>query len=252
MGGLSLAGISLVLLLFFKGVPLFTSWAANQLPTSISKQIGETTFDVFDEYYLEESLLSQARQTEIRQIFQQFVAFHPVGSFTHTPKLYFRQGGEFIGANAFAIPDGTVLVTDELVGFVPNDDALAGIMAHELGHLRSKHGMQSVISTTLVPVFLTLVAGDLLNAASMASTLGILLIDNGYSRDFEREADRHAESLFSWIGLSTQPVADFFQLMILEREKDQEDDGPNCGIALMSTHPSDIERVQFFQDTVTP
>lgn len=48
-----------------------------------------------------------------------------------------------IGANAFALPDGTLVVTDELVELAgDNDDEVLAVLAHELGHIHERHGLR--------------------------------------------------------------------------------------------------------------
>ena len=55
--------------------------------------------------------------------------------------LLFRDGGKF-GANAFALPSGKIIVTDQLASLL-NDEQIVGVLAHELGHVVYRHGMRA-------------------------------------------------------------------------------------------------------------
>ncbi len=241
VGLILLVGGLFAYLLMDRGVPQFSQWAAHQLPPSISDEVGAALFDTLDEGYLTPSKLSNHRQQQLRAEFIRLVSSHQPDHFEHPPQLVFRGGGE-IGTNALALPNGVIVVTDEIVELAPNDEALAGVLAHELGHLVHRHGMQMAVTATVVPVFLTLVAGDLVNSSQLASVLPALLLSTGYSRDFEREADRHAKIIFKALGRSTQPVAEFFEAMaILAKEE-------KSGTSLFSTHPGYADRILFFQE----
>ena len=53
----------------------------------------------------------------------------------HVYQLEFRHGG-YIDANAFALPSGIIVMTDELVELAKSDDELISVLAHEIGHVR--------------------------------------------------------------------------------------------------------------------
>jgi hypothetical protein len=84
-----------------------------------------------------------------------------------------------MGANAFALPGGTVVVTDQLLELSPDDAALAGVLAHEIGHVEHRHLMRQLISGTVVGVVATLLAGD---TSSVMVALPAVLADLSYSR----------------------------------------------------------------------
>jgi len=228
-------------LLIDRGVPRFSGWIASELPASLSHEVGSAIFETLDNNYLQPSQLNSARQQALRAQFRQLLEAHPAGSFLLPPQLVFRGGGK-IGTNALALPNGVVIFTDEIIELAPSDDALAGVMAHELGHLVYQHGMQMAVSATVIPIFLTVVAGDLVNSSQLASVLPVLLLSNGYSRRFEKQADSHAKEVFHSLGKSTQPIAEFFTLMA-KQAADEEG-----GNSLFSTHPGYADRISYFQE----
>src|SRR5207237_8201829 len=49
------------------------------------------------------------------------------------------------GPNAFALPGGVVVLTDELVRLAQSADQLSAVMAHEIGHLRARHALRAAL-----------------------------------------------------------------------------------------------------------
>ncbi len=73
--------------------------------------------------------------------------------------MIFRGGGS-IGANALAIPNNTIIVTDELVKFAKDDYELIGVLAHEQGHLVQRHSLQQSLSGLGISIILLMITGD--------------------------------------------------------------------------------------------
>jgi len=106
-------------------------------------------------------------------------------------RVQFRGGGD-IGANAFALPDGTVVFTDEIVHLAHNDDELLAVFAHEIGHVKYRHGLRATIQGSVLSFAVGMLVGDVSAAADMLAALPLLLTTSSYSRDFEREADANS------------------------------------------------------------
>lgn len=97
-----------------------------------------------------------------------------------------------MGPNAFALPDGTILFTDEMVQIAEQDDELLTILAHEIGHVIHRHGMRTLIQDSILGFALLAIAGDISGSSELFMGLPALLMERAYSREFEREADRYA------------------------------------------------------------
>jgi Zn-dependent protease with chaperone function len=114
------------------------------------------------------------------------------------------------GPNAFALPDGTILISKEIEGLSDNDDAVLFVMCHELGHLRYRHGMKSLARATMTSVIMMWYVGDVSSAVALA-TAGVANLS--YSRSAESEADHFSSQLLHQHGLSTKPAAELFRQM---------------------------------------
>jgi len=141
-----------------------------------------------------------------------------------------------IGANAFALPSGIVVITDELVALSANDDELVAIFAHEIDHVKERHALRSILQGTGVFLLATLLTGDVTSIANFASFLPALLIEKGYSRDFERDADQEAGSLLLSLGKGTQPFQDILSKIDASHPQ-------TLKLGVFSTHPETVQRI---------
>ena len=109
----------------------------------------------------------------------------------HVYRLEFRQGG-LIGANAFALPSGIIVMTDELVEMAETDDELVAVLAHEVGHVRGRHALRQLLQAAGVSALAFALLGDVSSISALLSAAPALLHAK-HSRDFEREADGFAK-----------------------------------------------------------
>ena len=146
-----------------------------------------------------------------------------------------------IGPNALALPGGIIYVTDELVELAPDDDAILGVLAHELGHIEQRHLMRRLFASAAVGAAAAVLFGDI---STVLAALPAILIDLDYSRAMEREADTYAVDLLRAKGISTGSLATLFERMQQAHDKrGPKGDWP----AYLSTHPPTPERVELFR-----
>ena len=154
----------------------------------------------------------------------------------HNYTVVFRRGMS-LGANAFALPSGIIVVTDELITLSGNDDELMAIFAHEINHVKRRHALRSILQSTGIFFLVTLLTGDVTSIANFASILPALLIENGYSRDFEREADHEAGSLLITLGKGTGPFQDILRKIDSSHPQ-------TLKLGVFSTHPETLQRIE--------
>ncbi|MFQ5586194.1 MAG: M48 family metallopeptidase [Thermodesulfobacteriota bacterium] len=219
------------------GIPLIAKAAAAAIPPKVTETISLHTLEVLDERYLAPTGLEEERINGLEEIFETLVAGKD-RAFNF--RLEFRQGRKIIGANAFALPSGLILMTDELVNISESDEELIGILYHEITHVEKRHGMRTVFHDAGVFLLVSALAGDIASITSVASTLPTVLAKTGYSRSFEREADEGAGRYMIEKGWGTKPLED-----ILLRITGDKGDFP--GRSLISTHPETAERVHNLQ-----
>ncbi len=139
--------------------------------------------------------------------------------------------------NAFALPGNIIVLTKGLIDEALNAEELAGVIAHELGHIVHDHPTQGMYRTATVSVLVALVVGDVAGAIPGLS-LGHRALNSGYSRLAEREADRYGlERLYS-AGIDAGGLEGFLARLLKKRAKDG---GRFSGF--LSTHPPTAERL---------
>ena len=230
----SFAGIVLFVWLFHTyAIPSLAEEIAFSLPAGVDTEISRHTLDVLDSHFTHPSGLDPRRTEGIRKRFRSLLAGLGPDGFTY--RLEFRKSPA-IGPNAFALPSGTVVMTDELVGLSVDDRELDGVLLHEIGHIRGRHALRTVIQNAGVFLIIASLSGDMSHISSTAASLPTVLAHSEYSRTFEREADRFAAAELLRRGEPLKPLED-----ILRRLGSKTPNFP--GESVLSTHPVMDERI---------
>ena len=166
------------------GLPTASRYIAYNLPQGVMDRAAMETLQLLDATQLSASKLDENTRAELLKHFSSAITQNKDLQI----KIIFRHGGN-IGANAFALPDGTVLFTDEIVQLAKNNDELLAVLAHEIGHVKYRHALRSVIQGSVISFAVAMVTGDLSAASNLLAALPVVMTNLSYSRDFEREAD---------------------------------------------------------------
>ena len=217
------------------GLPWAARRAAFAMPANLTRILGDQTLATLDRTLLAPSKLSPERRQKLQSDFDRF--FTASGE-TKPFAIEFRslRGG---GANAFALPSGVIVFTDGLVELAINDQEIVAVLAHECGHLEQRHALRSVLQNSAAFVALALVTGDVSSATAFGGALPAFLIQNRFSREFEREADAHAVTVLRRAGIDPAHLA----TMLGRLSKTTGDSGTEM-LAYLSTHPPTPERIE--------
>ncbi|WP_230980348.1 M48 family metallopeptidase [Oryzicola mucosus] len=221
-------------------VPALVEVAIWATPPAVTTAISQSVMVSLDNSVFAESTLPEARRKALSDGFSQLSALTPRGE-TQTPgspayTLNFRRGGS-IGPNAFALPDGTVVLTDELVELAGSDDEIVlGVLAHEIGHVDHEHSLRQLYEAAGTAGLIMLIGGDIGAGTEDLLTQGAALVALSHSRGAEREADRFSVELMHKAGRDPAAVARFFELL----QKKLGDTGSDD---FLSTHPATPERI---------
>ncbi|UCD87752.1 MAG: M48 family metallopeptidase [Desulfobacterales bacterium] len=223
------------------GVPAAAKLIAFRLSPSIHGMAGRHTLDVLDRSVFRPSELDKAVQTRLMAHFEPVMEEHQV----YKLRTLFRKGGP-IGPNAFAIPGGTIVFTDEMVKLAEHDDELLAVLTHEIGHTVHRHAMRRAIQDSLLGFALLAITGDVSGSSELFLGLPVLLTELAYSRQFEREADQYALDYLRSHGIS--PIH-FARLMRrIDQKMAQQSKAPGGKwLNYLSTHPMTEERLRNFE-----
>jgi len=195
-------------------MPFFVNVALSLTPAAVVYQMDKSTMATLDRFVTKDSDLSEARRAELSAVFDELVQGGASGRSQRPPKYKLLFRGGRMGPNAFALPGGTIVVTDDLVEMFPNDiDVLAGVLGHEIGHVEMEHSLKRVYRAVGVATMVTLMAGD---AGPMVEDIlleGGALLSLSFSRHQETDSDNFAVDLMHEIGRDPEAMAQFFEKM---------------------------------------
>lgn len=154
----SLVAVALISVGFVHwGIPALAKQVARVLPAEADRAIGIGTLETFDKMMFDTSELPVARRAELTRRFDGMTGSLDDG---HVYRLEFRKSSA-MGANAFALPSGIVVVTDGLVDIAKSDDEIVAVLAHEIGHVRGRHALRHILQAAGVSALAVALLGDL-------------------------------------------------------------------------------------------
>ena len=227
-----------------------TPWLAGYLtryvPLSWEQSISREALASQDRFLLRPSRLPPERQAQLRAAFMDLAGavpsrFQVYPGYQPALNLAFRRAGS---PNAFAFPGGQMVMTDELVELARrqglDDDALLGVLAHEMGHVWYRHTTRMVVEQGVLNTALALALGDLSTLASSGASLTSL----AYERGHEEQADCFAIRVMQSANRPLTPMADLLQSLESGPPADPKAAQEPAWGDFLSTHPATAQRVQ--------
>ncbi|MDP2758048.1 MAG: M48 family metalloprotease [Desulfurivibrionaceae bacterium] len=151
------------------------------------------------------------------------------------------------GINAFAAPGGLIFISRGMLRCCKDEDTLAAVLAHEIAHIQLKHGLQAIKTSRLTSAFSIMATEGAKQAGGpqLSQLTGIFedsihditatLVNNGYSRAFEREADVAALEILGRAGYDQRALVAMLGEM-KQRLNPQ-------GLDFAKTHPDPADRI---------
>lgn len=142
--------------------------------------------------------------------------------------------------NAFALPGGQVFITEALYMKLENEDQLAGVLGHEIGHVIERHGSERMAKGSLIQglVGATGVMGGGTGAASAANYVG-QMTQMKYGRGDELESDEWGVKLMLIAGYDAEQLLGVMDIL--------DEAGGGGGPEFMSTHPRPANRKEYIK-----
>ncbi|HKI63856.1 MAG TPA: M48 family metallopeptidase [Burkholderiales bacterium] len=226
-----------------RGVPAAAEQVALRIPPATESVLGRETLAALDRYWMKPSTLPAMRRAALS------ARFHLMAEAARDlppHRLVFRSSPR-IGPNAFALPAGTIVITDQLVALAHSDSEVLAVLAHELGHVAHRHVMRRLLQGSATALIIAGVTGDITSTTSLAASAPVLLLQAKYSRDYEREADRYGIGLLRKAHIPPRSFA-----LILERLQAAATARHRGGVpGFLASHPSTEEREALAREAAT-
>ncbi|MGX1424215.1 Zn-dependent protease with chaperone function [Bradyrhizobium elkanii] len=226
--GWSLAAAASIVLVVLFGVPLAAERLTPLVPDSFERRIGDVA------------------EAQVKVLFDGKPCSNPAGQAAFAKLVgKLRQSAGFDNSvqsgvlatsvpNAFALPGGKVYLFDGLLEKAENPDEIAGVLAHELGHLRHRDSMRELIHNGGTSFLIGLLFGDVTGSGALIFA-SRSLVTSSYSRDAETNADSFAIETMHKLGRPAKPMGE-----LMFRVTGQEG---GKGLSLVSSHPLTEDRL---------
>lgn len=220
-------------------IPYYSQKIAFLVPDRWGSRIDEQLMKQMDDRQIYPSKIDQHRQDEIVLFIKSHVPSDNI-------KILFRKFGQ---PNAFALTHDTVVITDEIVPLMTNDYQLLSIYLHELGHLKDRHLLASIISSSSLAVLSFVIVGDMAGITESLYRMSVVLLNSSYSRKYERAADEYSRQSLKKLGLPLSCLSEAFQN--LQKHYSSKVHG-SIFFNYLSTHPDFEERISHSSEMKCP
>ncbi len=216
------------------GLPAAADYVAPRIPIQTERVIGEQVLTWLDRNHV---LLASGLPRETRDsISDGFNSLRQGLPMQADLKLEFRNA-PMVGPNAFALPGGTIVITDQMIELAHTEDEVLAVLAHEIGHVELRHTMRKLLEGSATAVLAATITSDAASLSSAVAGLPVALLQAKYSRSFETEADDYAFRLLKQKGISSNAFADLMERLA------KQGGGAGGNFSFLSSHPLTAERI---------
>jgi beta-barrel assembly-enhancing protease len=139
--------------------------------------------------------------------------------------------------NAFALPDGYLVIFSGLIENADNQEEVSGVICHEIGHIELNHVMKKLIKEIGLSVLISMTTGN--SGSEILKETARVLSSSAFDRSLEREADIKAVDYMVNAEIDPEPFANFLYKLATE-----ENELPEYA-KWVSTHPDSRERAEY-------
>ena len=234
--GIILAIAALILILLQIRNPVARA-IAKSIPVEWEQSLGES---VFEQYKAQRKFIDDP---EVIASLDKITAplLNRIPDKRYDFKIYIIEDASI---NAFALPGGYMALHTGLLLNVEHAEELLGVLAHEISHVTLQHGLRKLIDSMGLLIMIKAFFGDASGIWGEVVKSGAFLLDQQFSRSFEREADETGFSYLVNAGIDPGGMVGFFQRLEEERKKV---DTLNLEEKLnfLSTHPAPAMRIKY-------
>ncbi|WP_400766072.1 M48 family metallopeptidase [Methylosinus sporium] len=223
----SLAATTSFVALIWFGVPFAADRIAPLVPHSLERRIGEAAEAQLRSVFSDEPCRSEKGANALTRLSERLQSAAALEEPARIEAL------RSAIPNALALPGGKIYVFSGLLSRAKTPDEVAGVIAHEIGHLKHRDAMRKLIATGGTSYLIGLLFGDVTGAGALVFA-SKALIGAAHSREAEAQADAFAAELMARLGRPAKPLGD-----LLTRISGAE----NGAFGLLHDHPLSADRL---------
>ena len=235
--------LGLALLAFFLGLVLLLVWqkdrivnlVVDRIPVSWEETLGD---QVFQQIAAEGKIVEDSEwEPAVAEITARLLPL--VSQSGYNFRFHIMQD---TNVNAFAIPGGNVVILTGLLEAADSAEEVAGVVAHEIAHVTERHSLRQMLQSAGLWVIVTALFGDTTGIAAVVTEGSQFLLRQGFSRDFEREADERGWDYLLAAKIDPRGLTAFF-----EELKEIQGEAGMDSFAFLNTHPATGERIEHLE-----
>ena len=218
-------------------VPYIAEKSAALIPDSFDDYLGKTF--MFD--YMTQHAVDSSKTVVLNDFAGQL-------ELNNTKQLHFTVVNSDM-VNAFALPDGNVVVFSGILEKMENYDELAGLIGHEVSHINGRHSVKMLCRNLAGYLFISAILTDVNGIMAIISENAHNLQNLSYSRQFESEADEQGTLLMMQNKINPLGMVQLFS-RLQEEEKDETNGKYVTLPEFMSSHPATEERKDYIKQLI--
>jgi len=227
---IALALLAFIIVGYFFALPVIAEKAAVLIPESYDNQMGKLFFDEFSERSTIDSsktalLSNYAERLDLQN--RKPLKFTVVESST---------------VNAFALPDGNIIVFTGLINLMKSHEELAALISHEVVHVNNRHSMKMLCRNLAGYLFISVVLTDVNGIMAVIGDNLHSLQSLSYSRHFEREADTQGLEILALNQIDPKGMVSLFEGLQSKAELLLPE--------FLSSHPITKERIDYIEKLI--
>ncbi|PVZ69467.1 M48 family metallopeptidase [Pelagibaculum spongiae] len=230
-------------ILLYMSMGSITGYAAEQVPAEWEETMGKT---IFAQYQADIELMDQQQAEQLLPALTSPL-LNAIENKPYPFKIYIVNDEAI---NAFALPGGYIVINSGLILKADNPEQMLGVLAHEISHVTEKHSMKNIFGVLGTYLVIDLIIGDASGLIATAAEAAPLIINQSYSRDFEREADLKGFELLEKARINPIGLQGFFAKIKAEQQKrleksplEENAELIEAASSIISTHPATDERI---------
>lgn len=216
-------------------LPKISEEIAHKVPQKWANKIDTAIVSQLDGPFFSPSTLAKEKQDQVQSYLK--------SKLTTAPQILFRK---LSVPNAFALAGNTVFLGDELIEILHQDEEILAVALHEVGHLKNRHVLSMLISSSALSILGFLIIGDMVGGTEWVLNIGIFLMGAQYSRDYETQADQYAIQELKRQRIS--PACFKKALKSIEKSHNIREKVEGELLSYLSSHPDTEERVRDIKD----